>query len=73
MKKILASCLGVMLVISVIPIPVSASSGQLIKGVSFNSVYYQSEGKRYAFPNEQTYLSWYDDFLSVTTVKDPIL
>jgi len=47
-------------------------SGQarLIKG-SNNVVYYQAiDGKRYIFPNEQTYFSWYDDFKQVITISD---
>ncbi len=49
----------------------AATTGSLIKGQSFNSVYYYSDdGKRYVFPNDKTFLSWYDNFDSVVTVSD---
>lgn len=31
--------------------------------------YYASNGKRYVFPNEPTYFSWYNDFGSVQTIS----
>lgn len=56
----------------------SESSGQLVKlecganpGVNdpCRAVYYVgNDGKRYVFPNEKTYNTWYSDFSSVTTV-----
>lgn len=56
----------------------SESSGQLIKlecgsGAGVNdpcrAVYYVgNDGKRYVFPNEKTYNTWYSDFSTVTTV-----
>ncbi|MBI4138720.1 hypothetical protein HY479_01045 [Candidatus Uhrbacteria bacterium] len=45
-------------------------SGSLIKGTTSNSVYYVEAGKRYAFPNEQVFKSWYADFSAVVTVPD---
>lgn len=45
--------------------------GNLIKAASSSSVYYYAEdGKRYVFPNEKTYFSWYSDFSSVMTITD---
>ncbi len=45
--------------------------GDLIKASSSSSVYYYAEdGKRYVFPNEKTYFSWYSDFSSVVTITD---
>ena len=45
--------------------------GELIKGESFPSVYYYAEnGKRYVFPNEKTYFTWYDNFNNITTITD---
>ena len=42
----------------------------LIKG-SGPAVYYLAvDGKRYVFPTEQTYFTWYDNFDSVVTVSD---
>jgi len=49
-------------------------SNSLIKGVSSDAVYYCGiDGKRYAFPNEHVYFSWYADFAGVTTVSDETL
>ncbi len=47
----------------------AASAGDLIKMDGLSSVYYLGgDGKRYVFPNEQTYFSWYQDFSSVKTI-----
>jgi hypothetical protein len=48
----------------------AASSGSLVRG-SLPAVYYVgSDGKRYVFPNEKTYKSWYSDFSGVMTITD---
>lgn len=45
-------------------------SGTLIKTATNSAVYYcGADGKRYAFPNDKVYFSWYKDFSSVTTVS----
>lgn len=47
----------------------TASAGDLIKMSGLSSVYYlAADGKRYVFPNESTYFSWYGDFSSVVTI-----
>lgn len=47
----------------------AASAGDLIKMDGLSSVYYLgADGKRYVFPNESTYFSWYSDFSGVVTV-----
>lgn len=47
----------------------AASAGDLIKMNGTSSVYYLgANGKRYVFPNESTYFSWYKDFSGVVTV-----
>jgi len=47
----------------------AASAGDLIKMDGLSSVYYLgSDGKRYVFPNEATYMSWYSDFSGVVTI-----
>lgn len=52
----------------------SFSAGDLIKGESWSSVYYFAEnGKRYTFPNEKTYFSWYTNFDTVKTIPDSSL
>ncbi|KKR91178.1 MAG: LPXTG-motif cell wall anchor domain protein [Parcubacteria group bacterium GW2011_GWC2_42_12] len=46
-----------------------ASAGDLIKMAGLSSVYYlAADGKRYVFPNESTYFSWYGDFSGVVTI-----
>ncbi len=50
------------------PFTASAASS-LIKG-SGPAVYYVDEGKRYVFPNEKIYFSWYSGFSDVRTVSD---
>lgn len=48
----------------------AASAGDLIKKDGLSAVYYLGEdGKRYVFPNESTFKSWYSDFSSVVTVS----
>jgi plastocyanin len=49
----------------------SISPGDLIKGEAQSSVYYFApDGKRYVFPNEKTYFTWYTDFSTVKTISD---
>ncbi|MAF14237.1 MAG: hypothetical protein CMI53_05120, partial [Parcubacteria group bacterium] len=66
------------------PLAVGAAvSGDLIKlqcsaGSGVNdpcrAVYYLgADGKRYVFPNEKTYSTWYSDFSGVTTVADTVM
>lgn len=43
--------------------------GSLVKGPLDAVYYYAVNGKRYVFPTEKTYLSWYADFSGVTTVS----
>ena len=51
------------------PAQAAASAGDLIKMEGLDTVYYLgADGKRYVFPNAQTYFSWYSDFSSVVTV-----
>ncbi len=47
----------------------AAGTGSLIKA-SGPAVYYVSGGKRYVFPNEKIFFSWYQNFDSVVTVGD---
>lgn len=50
--------------------PPAIAGGRLIKATNPSVYYLASDGKRYVFPNEKTYRSWYADFLSVQTVSD---
>ena len=46
-------------------------AGDLIKGTQFSTVYYFApNGKRFVFPNEKTYFTWYKDFSTVKTITD---
>lgn|GEM_PF-1341867 len=46
------------------------SSGDLIKASLPAVYYYGADGKRYVFPNEPTYKTWYPDFSGVKTITD---
>lgn len=45
-------------------------SGDLIKASMAAVYYYGADGKRYVFPNEKTYKTWYSDFSTVKTITD---
>lgn len=61
--------LTVLATMGVTQVKASASAGDLIKMDGLSSVYYLgSDGKRYVFPNEATYMSWYSDFSGVVTI-----
>lgn len=47
----------------------AATNGSLIKSSTDSAVYYLVDGKRYAFPNEKVFFSWYNDFGGVVTVS----
>jgi hypothetical protein len=60
------------LVLSVVPSPTAAAAiadNALVKSPESSSVYYVSEGKRFAFPNDRVYFSWYGDFSTVVTIS----
>ncbi|MBI4133470.1 hypothetical protein HY478_02545, partial [Candidatus Uhrbacteria bacterium] len=64
--------------LNIVPAPsgtaVFCTSGSRIKGASFSAVYYcGADGKRYVFPNERIYHSWFTDFSGVVTVSDSTL
>jgi len=44
--------------------------GQLIKASQAAVYYYSSDGKRYVFPNESVFKTWYEDFNSVIVISD---
>ncbi|MBU0648654.1 hypothetical protein KJ969_00890, partial [Patescibacteria group bacterium] len=46
------------------------ASGDLIKASQPAVYYYAADGKRYVFPNENTYFSWYPDFSTVKVITD---
>jgi len=46
-------------------------AGSRIRSVSYSAVYYcGADGKRYVFPNQKVYNSWYPDFQGVQTISD---
>jgi len=48
----------------------AAQSGSLIKRNGLTAVYYLgADNKRYVFPNESTYFSWYKDFSGIVTIS----
>ncbi len=52
------------------PSGVVVNSGDLIKSPAASAVYYFAEdGKRYVFPNEKTYFTWYSSFSNVKTIS----
>lgn len=44
--------------------------GDLVKASGAAVYYYGTDGKRYVFPNEATYKTWYADFSKVKTITD---
>lgn len=44
--------------------------GDLIKASGKAVYYFAPDGRRYVFPNEKTYFTWYTDFSSVRTIPD---
>ncbi len=52
------------------PAAYAATPAGLIKGSGPVIFYLASNGRRYAFPNEQTFRTWYQDFSGVRTVSE---
>lgn len=48
----------------------AAVAGDLIKASGPAVYYYAADNRRYVFPNEKTYYSWFRDFSSVRTISD---
>lgn len=49
------------------------TAGDLIKSPAFPDVYYYgADGKRYVFPNEKIFFSWYDAFAVTTVTGDEL-
>lgn len=66
----IAWSIGLSALLAPLAVQAAVTSGSLIKG-SLSAVYYVgSDGKRYVFPNEKTYKTWYSDFSTVMTVTD---
>lgn len=73
-KKIFAAGVIFVTVLSMSAVTVpdvkaAASAGDLVKISGSTTVYYLgADGKRYIFPNEPTFFSWYKDFSGVVTI-----
>lgn len=48
----------------------AVTTGSLIKASGSSVYYFSADGKRYAFPDQATYRSWYADFSGVQTISD---
>lgn len=48
----------------------AVASGSLIKASGAAVYYMGADGKRYVFPDQKTYFTWYGDFSSVITITD---
>lgn len=72
LKKFFAASVMVMTVLSLsvaTKVSAAASAGSLIKSATNSAVYYLgADGKRYVFPNQDVYMSWYADFSGVVTI-----
>jgi hypothetical protein len=54
--------------------PVFCAPGSLVKTKSLTAIYYcGADGKRYAFPNDRVFFSWYEDFSKVLTIDTDLL
>jgi len=75
LRKFFASTVIVMTVIAMSGVATnvakaSAQAGDLIKKDGLSAVYFLgNDGKRYVFPSESVYFSWYSDFSGVVTVS----
>lgn len=78
MKKTIKVSLLSMLVLSVMLLGAPGNTfakknleaGTVVKGKGLSTLYYIGEdGKRYVFPNDKTYFSWFDDFTEVEEIE----
>ena len=49
------------------------SAGDLVKGSGSTVYYFASNGKRFVFPNDKTYFTWYTNFDGVKQISDGAL
>ncbi|PIR66749.1 MAG: hypothetical protein COU51_02340 [Parcubacteria group bacterium CG10_big_fil_rev_8_21_14_0_10_36_14] len=72
MKKLFLSifCFGLFFCVASKAEAADLQSGDLIKASLPAVYYYATDGKRYVFPNEKTYNTWYDGFTGVKTITD---
>jgi hypothetical protein len=65
----IATVVGTSGVFSPNVVKAAAPDMSLIKMSGLSTVYYLKNGKRYVFPNQKTFMTWYRDFSSVLTVS----
>ncbi len=66
----IAWSIGLSALVAPLAVQAAPASGSLVKA-SLPAVYYVgADGKRYVFPNEKTYKTWYADFSGVLTITD---
>lgn len=71
MKRIFSSLFTAILLIAPFSaIRAAAVPGDLIKASGPDVYYFGPDSKRYVFPNEKTYFTWYADFSGVRTISD---
>lgn len=75
LKKLSTTLFAILFTLSIVlPSVVSAETsyiGEVIKSTTSDTLYYvAADGKRYVFPNEKTYKSWFSDFSDVQTLSD---
>ncbi len=72
LRRFLAVSLGLATLfapLSALPVH-AATYNTVIKGSGSTLYWYASNGKRYVFPNVNTYYSWYPDFSNVNNISD---
>lgn len=77
-KKLLLGSVIIIFVLGLLPMSASACSSELKAGslikASNNSVYYfGADSKRYVFPNEKTYKTWFINFNTIISVSSDLL
>ncbi len=71
MKRLLSFALSLATLLPALPVAAATLvPGDLIKASGQTVYYYGQDGKRYVFPTEKTYKSWFADFNGVKTVTD---
>jgi len=53
-----------------VPVAHAVAAGSLIKASGAAVYYLATDGKRYTFPNDKIYRTWYTDFSGVQTISD---
>lgn len=73
MPRTFSALVGLVALLSTAVVPAAthaAPNGSLIKSGSNSAVYYLVDSKRYAFPNEKVFFTWYTNFNSVLIVSE---